>query len=139
MAKKRQQQQQRTKGPDKGKIRKPKVSPLVKDKIAYVDYKDVNLLRTFMSERAKVRARRVTGTSARQQREVAIAIKNAREMALLPYANRIVTQRRGDKKRGRGDDDRPGSDEQSGDGPRVGDSAPAPDPADVDVTAGDDE
>ena len=46
-----------------------------------------------MSERAKIRARRVTGNDAQQQREVARAIKNAREMALLPYANRITTQR----------------------------------------------
>ena len=51
----------------------------------YVDYKDVALLRKFMSDRGKIRARRVTGLSAKRQREVAVAIKNAREMALLPY------------------------------------------------------
>jgi small subunit ribosomal protein S18 len=51
----------------------------------YVDYKDVVLLRKFMSERGKIRARRVTGLSTKRQREVATAIKNAREMALLPY------------------------------------------------------
>ena len=51
----------------------------------YVDYKDVALLRKFMSDRGKIRARRVTGLSAKRQREVATAIKNAREMALLPY------------------------------------------------------
>ena len=60
---------------------------------SYVDYKDVNLLRRFMSDRAKIRARRVTGNDAQQQREVARAIKNAREMALLPYTNRVTTQR----------------------------------------------
>jgi small subunit ribosomal protein S18 len=120
---KRRQPPPRLKGPDKGKFRKPKVSPLVKEGISYVDYKDVALLRTFMSERAKVRARRVTGNDAQQQREVARAIKNAREMALLPYANRVVTQRRGDKKRGpRGED---GYDDDGG-GPRVGDTVPAP-------------
>jgi small subunit ribosomal protein S18 len=76
-----------------------------------------------MSERAKVRARRVTGNDAQQQREVSRAIKNAREMALLPYANRVVTQRRGDKKRGpRGED---GYDEDGG-GPRVGDTVAMP-------------
>lgn len=53
-----------------------------------VDYKDVALLRKFMSDRGKIRSRRVTGLSAQRQREVAIAIKNAREMALLPYINR---------------------------------------------------
>lgn len=51
----------------------------------YVDYKDVVLLRKFMSDRGKIRARRVTGLSTKRQREVATAIKNAREMALLPY------------------------------------------------------
>jgi len=51
----------------------------------YVDYKDVVLLRKFMSERGKIRPRRVTGLSTKRQREVATAIKNAREMALLPY------------------------------------------------------
>ena len=51
----------------------------------YVDYKDIALLRKFMSERGKIRSRRVTGLTAKKQREVAIAIKNAREMGLLPY------------------------------------------------------
>jgi len=50
-----------------------------------VDYKDVALLRKFMSDRGKIRSRRLTGLSPRRQREVAKAIKNAREMALLPY------------------------------------------------------
>ncbi|MCG8919351.1 30S ribosomal protein S18 [Actinokineospora sp. PR83] len=51
-----------------------------------VDWKDTALLRTFISDRGKIRARRVTGLTPRQQRAVATAIKNAREMALLPYA-----------------------------------------------------
>lgn len=50
-----------------------------------VDYKDVSLLRKFMSDRGKIRSRRVTGLTPKRQREVAMAIKNAREMALLPY------------------------------------------------------
>jgi small subunit ribosomal protein S18 len=49
------------------------------------DWKDVDLLRKFISDRGKIRARRVTGLTPRQQKQVAIAIKNAREMALLPY------------------------------------------------------
>ena len=53
----------------------------------------MNLLRRFISDRAKVRARRVTGNNVQQQREVARAIKNAREMALIPYSNRVTTQR----------------------------------------------
>ena len=51
----------------------------------YVDYKDVALLRKFMSDRGKIRSRRVTGLTTQRQRQVAIAIRNAREMALLPY------------------------------------------------------
>jgi len=50
-----------------------------------VDYKDTSTLRVFISERGKMRSRRVTGLTVQQQREVATAIKNAREMALLPY------------------------------------------------------
>ncbi len=71
-----------------------KVSVLTKEKIEYVDYKDVNLLRRFISDRAKIRARRITGNNEQQQRAVALAIKNAREMALLPYENRVTSQRR---------------------------------------------
>jgi small subunit ribosomal protein S18 len=72
---------------------KKKVSILDQEAVEYVDWKDANLLRRFMSDRAKIRARRVTGNDAQQQREVARAIKNAREMALLPYTNRVTTQR----------------------------------------------
>ncbi len=77
---------------------KKKVSILQSENITYVDYKDVNLLRRFMSERAKIRARRVTGNSAQQQREIAQAIRNAREMGLLPYSIRQVTQRKGGRR-----------------------------------------
>ena len=58
------------------------------DKATYVDYKDIALLRKFLSERGKIRARRVTGNCSQHQRFVATAIKNAREMALLPYSSR---------------------------------------------------
>lgn len=73
--------------------RKKKVSVLSSEKIEYVDWKDVNLLRRFVSERSKIRARRVTGNSTQQQKLVADAVKVAREMALIPYATRITTQR----------------------------------------------
>ena len=66
---------------------KKKQNPLAAAKIDYVDYKDTALLRKFISDRGKIRARRVTGVSAQQQREIATAIKNAREMALLPYTS----------------------------------------------------
>src|SRR5262245_54871979 len=84
---------------------KKKTSILSSENIEWVDYKDVNLLRRFMSERAKIRARRVTGNDQQQQAAVAKAIKLAREMALLPYSVRQVTQRsKGRRDRGdRGD------------------------------------
>lgn len=60
--------------------------PLDAAKITYIDYKDTDLLRRFISDRGKIRSRRVTRISAQQQRQMASAIKNAREMALLPYS-----------------------------------------------------
>ncbi len=71
--------------PQTDRGRKRKVCYFCKEKVDHVDYKDVALLRKFMSDRGKIRARRVTGTCAMHQRKVANAIKNAREMALLPY------------------------------------------------------
>jgi small subunit ribosomal protein S18 len=93
------------KKPPAAKERRPakkKTSILTSESIEWVDYKDVNLLRRFMSERAKIRARRVTGNNQQQQVAVAQAIKLAREMALLPYSVRQVTQR----SKGRRDRDR---------------------------------
>jgi small subunit ribosomal protein S18 len=90
----------RGKNKDNARRSKKKISILTQEKIEYVDWKDVNLLRRFMSDRAKIRARRVTGNDAQQQAEVARAIKNAREMALLPYTNRVTTQRSGGRDRG---------------------------------------
>ena len=70
-------------------LRKPKkkVNPLEKEGVAYIDYKDTALLRKFISDRGKIRARRVTGVSVQEQRAIARAVKNAREMALLPYSS----------------------------------------------------
>jgi small subunit ribosomal protein S18 len=75
---------------DKGwqKKQKRKVCIFCKDRIDYVDYKDTMTLRKFVSDRGKIRARRVTGNCAQHQRDVASAVKNAREMALLPYSTR---------------------------------------------------
>src|SRR6266516_1069361 len=68
------------------KKQKRKVCIFCKDKVDHVDYKDVMTLRKFVSERGKIRARRVTGNCVQHQRDVATAVKNAREMALLPYS-----------------------------------------------------
>ncbi len=70
------------------KKQKRKVCVFCKDRVTYVDYKDVPTLRKFVSERGKIRARRVTGNCAQHQRDVASAVKNAREMALLPFSTR---------------------------------------------------
>ena len=56
-----------------------------KNKITYIDYKDVELLKRFVSANGKIIPRRVTGTSAKYQRQLAVAIKRARQMGLLPY------------------------------------------------------
>ncbi|MGW6414988.1 30S ribosomal protein S18 [Streptomyces sp. NPDC055055] len=67
---------------------KPRPNPLDAAGVTYIDYKDTDLLRTFISDRGKIRSRRVTRVTAQQQRALATAVKNAREMALLPYAGR---------------------------------------------------
>ena len=67
---------------------KKKYCQFCADKTTYIDYKDIALLRKFMSDRGKIRARRVTGNCSQHQRLVATAVKNAREMALLPYSSR---------------------------------------------------
>ena len=74
----------------KAPVRKPKkkVCVFCKDRTAQnIDYKDTTLLRKYISDRGKIRARRVTGNCSQHQRDVAIAVKNAREMALLPYTS----------------------------------------------------
>jgi small subunit ribosomal protein S18 len=81
---------------------KKKVCVFCKDHTEWVDYKDVNLLRRFMSERGKIRARRVSGNCAQHQRDIAVAIKTARELALLPYTQRTVAERTGGRGGGRG-------------------------------------
>ena len=67
-----------------------KVCTFCVDKVDYIDYKDVNKLRKFTSERSKILPRRVTGTCAYHQRELTIAIKRARHLALLPYVTDLL-------------------------------------------------
>lgn len=84
--------------PRKGK---KKVCIFCAEKIDWVDYKDINLLRRYQSDRGKIRARRVSGNCNQHQNEVANAIKTARELALLPYSQRTVTETR-ERRGGRG-------------------------------------
>jgi small subunit ribosomal protein S18 len=118
------------KGKDNGKKFKKKVCVFCKEGVDWIDYKDVNLLRRFMSDRAKIRARRVSGNCAQHQRDIAMAIKSARELALLPYATRVTSSRgggRGGGGRGRDDrgprEDRGPRPEGASGGPQVGDTA----------------
>ena len=71
-------------GPGSGRR---KSCPYCKDKIEQVDYKDVATLRKFVSEKGKIRSRRITGACRRHQSQIARAVKRARELALLPYVN----------------------------------------------------
>ena len=85
----RERDRRSKKSASKAPIRKKrKFCQFCADKTDYVDYKDIALLRRFLSERGKIRARRVTGNCSQHQRLVATAIKNAREMALIPYSSR---------------------------------------------------
>ena len=78
--------------PDRGK---KKVCIFCTGQVPVVDYKDINTLRRFISDRGKIRARRTTGTCTQHQADVAVAIKTARELALLPYTQRTVSERTG--------------------------------------------
>ena len=83
-------QRRRKEKEEKGWLKKQRKKYCVfcKDKVDYVDFKDVTMLRKFVSDRGKIRASRVTGNCSQHQRDVASAVKNAREMALLPYTTR---------------------------------------------------
>ena len=83
-------------GPGGGR-RKP--CPFCRDKIDQVDYKDVTTLRKFISEKGKIRSRRITGACRRHQNQIARAVKRARELALLPYVDATAA---GDEREGRG-------------------------------------
>ena len=91
------------KGGPSGGRRKP--CPYCKDKIEHVDYKDVDGLRRFISEKGKIRSRRITGACRRHQSQIARAVKRARELALLPYVGDQRADRDEGDRRGRRDRD----------------------------------
>jgi small subunit ribosomal protein S18 len=66
---------------------KKKACVFCREEVDHIDYKDLNLLRKYISDRGKIRARRVTGNCTQHQRDIATAVKNAREMAMLPYTS----------------------------------------------------
>jgi small subunit ribosomal protein S18 len=106
---------------DTGRRIKKKVCQFCKDGSTWIDYKDVHVLKKFMSDRGKIRTRRVSGNCVQHQREVALAIKTSRELALLPYAQRTLSERAS----GRG-----------GPGGRGGPRGPRRDDIDEDTTFG---
>ena len=112
MARERNDRDRKRNPKDTGRRIKKKVCQFCKDQTLWVDYKDVHVLRKFMSDRGKIRTRRVSGNCVQHQRDVAIAIKTSRELALLPYAQRTVSERGGGRGGGRGvrrDDRREGA------------------------------
>lgn len=74
----------------KKEVRAKKICRLTQSKIKYIDYKNVKLLQKFISEQGKIIPKRITGTSSKYQRELSIAVKRARHMALLPYVSETV-------------------------------------------------
>lgn len=121
--------------PENPRKYKKKTSPLVIEKVEYVDYKDVDLLSRFMSDRAKIRNMRVSGNNRQQQLEIANAIKIAREMALLPYARRVASTGRPGRGRDRDRDDRRPPRDEGRDSQTEG-AAASTDEADTSVTDG---
>ena len=83
-----------------------KVCQFCTDNIEHVDYKDIATLRRFISERGKIRSRRITGACRRHQSQIANAVKRARELALLPYVSDTPERSERGERGGRGDRDR---------------------------------
>ncbi len=83
---------------DTGRKYRKKPCLLCIDDIEWVDYKDVDFLKRYVSERGKIKARRVTGNCTQHQHDIAIAVKTAREVALLPYAQRVTAERAGTRR-----------------------------------------
>ncbi len=102
MARKAKVQKKRKPTEVKGRVRRgrPKVCMFCAEHIDWVDYKDVALLRRFVNDRGRIKARGATGTCAQHQRDVALAVKTARELVLLPYVVRTFAVDRGDRRGG---------------------------------------
>jgi small subunit ribosomal protein S18 len=99
---KKKRDPQRTPADRKGGVRRGRVRKcqFCAEHSEWVDYKDVNVLRRYMNDRGRIRARGATGTCAQHQRDVAVAIKTARELALLPYTVRTSAPGAGDRRGG---------------------------------------
>jgi len=102
MAREKPQQQRKRPGGPGGQVKRRNCF-FCKDKIEEIDYKNVTQLRRYISEKGKIRSRRISGACRRHQVQVATAVKRAREMALLPYVAEGVEEPRGGGGRGRRD------------------------------------
>jgi small subunit ribosomal protein S18 len=129
VVKKKSQDRPRKPSATSGRVRRgrPKFCIFCSEHTVWVDYKDVGLLRRFVNDRGRIKARSATGTCRQHQRDVAVAIKTARELVLLPYAVRTVMT---DAKGGRGGDRRGGRP------PRAAGGAPEPEASDSSPDAG---
>ena len=120
----------------KGRVRRgrPKICQFCAEHSEWVDYKDINVLRRYLNDRGRIRARGATGTCAQHQRDVAVAIKTARELALLPYSVRTFAPGAGERRGGPHGDrpSRPASGEQAADETAA---SPGPDTAPEDTEA----
>jgi small subunit ribosomal protein S18 len=110
----------------KGRVRRgrPKICQFCAEHSEWVDYKDINVLRRYLNDRGRIRARGATGTCAQHQRDVAVAIKTAREMALLPYSVRTFAPGAGERRSG----PREGRPPQPASGEQAAETAASPEP-----------
>ena len=106
MAKQRSRPTRRREKISRGGSNRRKPCPYCRDKVDFVDYKDIGALRRFISDRGKIRSRRITGACRRHQSQIARAVKRARELALLPYVNEAAGREDGPRGFGRRDRDR---------------------------------
>jgi small subunit ribosomal protein S18 len=94
MAKQKQKQRLRQKREEQKPLHR-KYCQFCKEDAKFIDYKDIQLLRKFMTDRGKIKPRRVTGACTQHQHDIAVAIKRARVMALLPYSTPVISNRGG--------------------------------------------
>jgi small subunit ribosomal protein S18 len=102
MARKAKVQKKRKPPETKGRVRRgrPKVCIFCAEHVEWVDYKDIAVLRRFINDRGRIKARGATGTCSQHQRDVALAVKTARELVLLPYVVRTFAVDKGDRRGG---------------------------------------
>ncbi len=123
---------------DNGRNKSRKVCQFCKDKTEWIDYKDANLLRRFISDRGKIRARRVSGNCTQHQRDIAVAVKTSRELALIPYSQRTTTERSGGRGGPRPDRRRENEDETPTAAEQLGVDLPDDDVSDDEIVATED-